>query len=128
MKQKWIILQVLILIYVLIELLILDNDEAIVKLILIEFAFSFPISIFIGVLNHILISSMKVVSETNIIFLVFNWGLFFLFGYIQWFVLLPKIYCKLWGKKLIYAISINRYLLFIGIITISLYISAIVLL
>jgi len=128
MKKVWVILQIIIFIYILIELLILHNEEAIVKLILIEFILSFPTSFIMLLTDNILINSLKV-SETNIVFITFNWVIFFLFGYIQWFILLPKIYLKLgWGKKEMHSISVNKYLFVFGIIFIALYILAILML
>ena len=71
---------------------------------------------------------MKVVSETNVYFITFNWILFFLLGYMQWFILVPIIQTKFSDNKKIYSFSINRYILFFGIIIIVLYILAIFLL
>jgi len=122
-KKIWFILQSIILIFILIDLLLLDNEEALMKLVAFELLFSSFLG-FIGILlNNILLDFVNIsISETNIIYIIFNWILSVLLGYIQWFIIVPKVYLKLWSKKEMYNISVNKYLGLFGIIFIALYI------
>jgi len=125
----WVILQFIILIFVLIDLLIFHNEEALMKLVAFELFLSVPIWFIIIFINYILLGFLDIsIEESNILYIIFNWLLFLLLGYGQWFILLPKIYMKLWGKKEMYNISVNKYILFLGLIVITLYILAVFLL
>ena len=121
-KKIWFILQSIILIFILIDLLLLDNEEALMKLVAFELLFSSFLG-FIGILlNKILLDFVNIsISETNIIYIIFNWILFVLLGYIQWFIIVPKVYLKIWGDKEINSISVNNFLLTFGVIIIGLY-------
>ncbi len=122
-KKIWFILQNIILIFILIDLLLLDNEEALMKLVAFELLLSSFLG-FIGILlNNILLDFVNIsISKTNIIYIIFNWILFVLLGYIQWFIIVLKVYLKLWSKKEMYNISVNKYLGLFGIIFIALYI------
>jgi len=121
-KSLWVISQFIILIYIIIDLLILYNEEALMKLVALELLLTPPAWFIVIFINYIFIGLIKVsISETNILYIIFNWILFYLFGYIQWFILLPKIYKKIWGVKEMHHIFVNKYLLTFGIIFIGLY-------
>jgi len=121
-KKIWFILQSIILIFILIDLLLLDNEEALMKLVAFELLFTPPIWFLVILTNDILLNFFNVsISETNIIYIVFNWILFSLFGYIQWFIIVPKVYLKIWGDKEINNISVNNFLLTFGVVIIGLY-------
>ena len=94
-------MQSIILIFILIDLLLLDNEEALMKLVAFELLLSSFLG-FIGILlNNILLDFVNIsISKTNIIYIIFNWILFVLLGYIQWFIIVPKVYLKIWGDKI----------------------------
>jgi len=96
-KLLWFLLQVLWLFFILYQIVKYNEKDIDIIFTGLEYIITFPSSLLIGGLNYILSFIYTPIDYFNnvpyrIIYIFINWILFTVAGYVQWFIVVPKIY------------------------------------